>query len=339
MAKIVEISIGIPLSIVIIVLGGLITLYTAVGGLWAVLVTDVLQFVVLSVAVLLLVPLCFQEVEGISGFITKAPEGFFDLQNEEYSWAFLFAFGLYNLIYIGGNWTYVQRYTSVANPKDARKVGLLFGALYLISPVIWMLPPMIYRVLNPDLEGLADEGAYLIIAKQVLPNGLLGLILGAMIFATASSVNSTLNIAAGVFTNDLYQRFRPSTSTNETMLVARLATVFFGIITIGIALLVQQMGGIVEVVLSIAAITGSAMFLPPIWILFSKKLHGQHVLITTLLSLNINALFKFLTPYMLDLSLSRTEEMMLGVFCPVVILLIFELIQRTKRYSPVISKI
>lgn len=44
-----------------------------------------------------------------------------------------------------------------------------------------MLPPMIYRVLNPELSGLADEGAYLLMCKEALPSGLLGLMLGGMI--------------------------------------------------------------------------------------------------------------------------------------------------------------
>lgn len=67
---------------------------------------------------------------------------------------FIIAFMFYNLFFLGGNWAYVQRYTSVSTPRNARKVGWLFGILYLVSPILWMLPPMIYRVYNPGLEGL-----------------------------------------------------------------------------------------------------------------------------------------------------------------------------------------
>ena len=122
-AKIVEVSTGIPITASILFLGILILVYTAVGGLWAVIVTDVLQFVVLTVAVLIVVPLAIDRVGGLTSFVGQAPEHFFHLINEEYTPAFLIAFGLYNLFFIAGNWAYVQRYTSVASVKDAKKVG------------------------------------------------------------------------------------------------------------------------------------------------------------------------------------------------------------------------
>jgi len=324
-AKIVEVSTGVPITTSIIVIGVLILIYTAVGGLWAVIVTDVLQFVVLTAAVLIVVPLSLNKVGGIQSFIDKAPTDFFALVNDEYSWGFMIAFGFYNLFFIAGNWAYVQRYTSVSTPKDAKKVGWLFGALYLISPIIWMLPPMIYRVLNPSLEGLADEGAYLLMCKEVLPVGMLGLMLGGMIFATSSSVNTTLNISAGVLTNDVYKHFKPKATSNQLVKVAKSSTVILGLITIGVALLVPLLGGVVEFVLSLAAITGGAMFLPPLWAMFSKKITGNTALFVTITSLIINAFFKFLAPLLFDLSLSRTVEMSFGVGIPIALLFLTEL--------------
>lgn len=324
-AKIVEVSTGFPLHWCIIVLGLVIILYTTAGGLWAVIVTDVLQFIILTAAVLIIVPLAFQKVDGITAFIQQSPEGFFDFFSGEYTLGFIIAFGLYNLFFISGNWAYVQRYTSVPTKKDAKKVGYLFGSLYLLSPLVWMLPPMIYRVLNPGLTGFGDEGAYLMMCKEILPIGMLGLMLGAMIFATSSSVNTTLNIAAGVFTNDLYKTIKPKVSNKHLMTVARLATIGFGLLTIVVALLVQNMGGIVEVVLSVAAITGGALYLPPLWSLFSKRQTGKSILTTTIASLIINAFFKFATPYLFEFSLTRTQEMTLGVVVPILVLIIFEL--------------
>ncbi|WP_066631857.1 sodium:solute symporter family protein [Labilibacter marinus] len=343
-AKIVEVSTGIPIYASIIFLGVLILIYTAVGGLWAVIVTDVLQFVVLTAAVLIVVPLSFDKIGGINNFIQQAPDNFFNFVNDEYSPMFLVAFGLYNLFFIAGNWAYVQRYTSVATPKDAKKVGWLFGGLYTISPLIWMLPPMIYRVLNPDLTGLADEGAYLLMCKEVLPVGMLGLMLGGMIFATSSSVNTTLNISAGVLANDVYKHFKPETSDQQLVKVGKLSTVILGVITILVALLVPMLGGIVEVVMSLAALTGGAMFLPPIWSLFSKRQNGQTALTVTIITLLINGFFKFLAPSFLDITLSRTAEMMLGVGLPVVLMVIYEIIliakaQETTQYNQYIETI
>lgn len=324
-ARIVEVSTGIPLVYSIVGLGILITIYTAVGGLWAVIVTDVLQFIVLTAAVLIVVPLALQKVDGFNTFVQSSPEGFFDLVNDEYSWTFIAGMIFYHVVFIGGNWAYVQRYTSVATPAESKKVAWLFSGLYLISPVIWMLPPMIYRVINPNLEGLADEGAYLMICKEVLPKGLLGLMLGGMIFATSSSVNTTLNISAGVFTNDIFKRVFKNTSEQMTMTVARLATIFFGVLTITIALLVPRMGGIVEVVLTLASITGGAMFLPPIWAMFSKNQTGRNILTVTILSLFLNLYFKFVSPHLFDFAFSRGMEMMVGVMIPAVLLLMSEL--------------
>lgn len=334
-AKIVEVSTGIPINASIIFLGVLILIYTAIGGLWAVIVTDVLQFIVLSAAVLIVVPLSFQKVGGVAAFIQKAPENFFSFVNEEYSLSFLIAFGLYNLFFIAGNWAYVQRYTSVATPKDAKKVGWLFSALYAISPIIWMLPPMLYRVMNPDLTGLADEGAYLLMCKEVLPVGILGLMLGGMVFATSSSVNTTLNISAGVIANDIYNKLFPSASDKKLVRVGKGATVALGILTIIIALLVPRLGGIVEVVMSIAALTGAAMFLPPIWALFSKKLNGFSAVTVTIISLVINGFFKFFAPNVIDVQLSRATEMMVGVGIPILLLLVVEIIHWANKTEPI----
>lgn len=319
--KIVEVSTGVPLEACILVLGGLVIAYTASGGLWAVLVTDVLQFVVLSAAVITLVPVSLAAAGGFAAFVDSAPAGFFNLTNAEYTLTFLIGFCIYNAVFIGGNWAYVQRYTSVRAPGDARKVGLLFAGLYAIAPVIWMLPPMLYRIIQPDAATVDDEGAYLLVAREVLPNGLLGLMLGGMVFATASSVNTTLNISAGVFTNDI---LKGAGNARRQMAAARISTVIFGLFAVTVALLVEAMGGIVSVVLGLAAITGAAIFLPPIWSLFSAYQTGLSIFSTTLATLAINLFAKFALPALSGVSLSRGAEMILGVCLPIVLLALFE---------------
>lgn len=325
-AKLVNVSTGLSVEISIIAIGLLIIAYTAAGGLWAVVITDVLQFVILSAGLIIVIPLAFQEIGGPSQFIEKSPDGFFNLINDEYSMGFLVAFMFYNTIFIGGNWAYVQRYSSVRSEKDAKKVGWLFGALYLISPIFWMMPPMIYRLLEGgNLNGIENEGAFLLMCKQVLPQGLLGLMLGGMIFATASSVTTTLNMSAAVFTNDIFKRARNTVSEQNLMKIARLSTVLLGLLTIGVALLVPSMGGIVEVVLSVGAITGAPLFAPPIWALFSKRQTSFSIIITTVFGLLINLFFKFLSPVLFEVTLDRAAEMMVGVLVPLLILGIFEL--------------
>ena len=324
-ARIVNVSTGFSIEACIVLLGILILIYTAVGGLWAVIITDVLQFVILTAAVLIVLPLATDHAGGLSALSSQTPADFLNLTNGEYTYGFIFAFVIYNTIFIGGNWAYVQRYTSVRSTRSAKKVGYLFGSLYLISPVIWMLPPMLYRSMNPDLSGLENEGAYLLICKEVLPVGMLGLMLAGMVFATASSVNTTLNLSAAVLTNDIYKLFRPQATNKQIMNVARLSTVLFGIGTIGVALLVPAAGGIVEVVLSVGAVTGCSLYGPPIWALFSKRHTGRSILACTLWGLGINVFFKFFTPWLFDFSLNRAEEMLAGALIPFALLLGYEI--------------
>lgn len=324
-AKIVEVSTGLDLNLCIIMLGIFCILYVSAGGLWAVVSTDILQFVILVAAIAIVIPLSVDRIDGMSNFVTELPKTFFNLANPEYTIVFIIAFGIYNTIFLGGNWAYVQRFTSVRTERDSQKVGYFFGALYLISPVLWMLPPMMYHICNPTLTHIEAEGAYLLMCKEVLPKGLLGLMIGAMIFATTSAMNSKLNIASGVVTNDIFRRLRPNSSDKTLMLTARLSTIGFGVLSILIALMIPYMGGVVHVVISLAALTGVPLYLPVIWTLFSKRQTGTSVLTATIVSLIVNGIFKFITPVLFDFSLDRTAEMVLGVVFPVLCMIAFEI--------------
>lgn len=330
-AKIVEVTTGIPLTTAIFALGAFSMVYVALGGLRGVVVTDVLQFVILFAAVVIAVPLAFDKIGGVGTFFEKVPEGFFELFEGEYTPGFVIAFAIYNMFFLGGNWAYVQRYTSVKTERNSRKTGWLFGVLYTISPILWMLIPMIYRVYNPSLSGLENEGAYLLMCKEAMPDGLLGLMLGGMIFATASSLNATLNISAGVVTNDIFKRMRPNASEETLMNVARISTWGFGIMAIIVALLIRSMGGIVNVVISVAALTGVPVYLPVIWSLFSKRQTARTILSATFISLAINLIFKFVTPHF-GLALDRTWEMIVGTAVPVILLAGIEVVLKAKEF-------
>lgn len=99
------------------IIGLIIVLYTAAGGLWAVLVTDVVQFVILTASVLIVIPIAFDQIGGPANLVTQAPVDFFKPFNAEYTFPFMLAFIVYQTAYIGGNWSYVQRYTSVKDEK------------------------------------------------------------------------------------------------------------------------------------------------------------------------------------------------------------------------------
>ncbi|SDE01202.1 sodium:solute symporter family protein [Pedobacter soli] len=323
--KMVHVATDLPVNTCILIIGLIIVLYTAAGGLWAVLVTDVVQFVILSAAVVIVIPIAFAQIGGFDNLLSNAPAHFFEPFNEDYTYGFMLAFIVYQTFYIGGNWSYVQRYTSVKDEKNSKKVAGIFTILYFVSPVIWMLPPMIYRIINPNLQGLETEDAYMMLIQKVMPAGLIGLVLAGMVSATSSKANTTINMAATVFAQDIYKNLmRPSASEKQVIWMARLFTLIFGVLTILVAMWIPSAGGIVEVVLSTASIAGGALFAPIIWTLFSKRQTGLSVVTVTISSLVINLFFKVISPSLLDLKLSRTMETVLGMGIPITLLLIFE---------------
>lgn len=136
-----------------IVLAGItITLYTVFGGLWSVLITDMLQFIVLTSSVLIVVPLVLMKAGGIGGFHEAAPVGFFEPTSGDYTWIFMAAWVIVHAVKIGGEWAFVQRWICVPTARDAVRSALLFGVLYLVTPIFWMTPAMTYRVLDPVPE-------------------------------------------------------------------------------------------------------------------------------------------------------------------------------------------
>src|SRR5690606_3096916 len=123
---------------------------------------------------------------------------------------------------------------------------------------------------------------------------------------------------------------RPNTKPKQLMFIAKMSVVIFGIITILVALMVPSAGGIVEIVLSVGAVTGCSLYGPPVWALFSKYHTGRSILWCTILGLGINVYFKFLHPLLTGLSLSRAEEMLAGAIIPFVLLAGYEIWARSR---------
>ena len=118
------------------------------------------------------------------------------------------------------------------------------------------------------------------------------------------------------------------------MVLAKLSPVFFGLLPIVMAMMVPIMGGATNVVLSVASITGGAMYFPIIWSLFAKRQNSYTVLGSTLLSLSISLGLKFLYPVITGNSLSRATEMVVGVLVPVTVIALSEIWLRMKNSPP-----
>ena len=329
-ARILSFSWGLDARLGVVLLGLLCMLYVSTGGLWSVVLTDVIQFVILTAVVLIAAPLSLREAGGLDAFLAHAPEGFLSPVSEGFPWLFIVAFFLYNLVYLGGGWSFVQRYGAVRKPGDARKAALLFSALYLVSPVLWMLPALVCR-LTSGPAGVEAEDAFLVMCRQILPRGLLGVMVSGLVFASLSSINSILNAMASVFSKDIVARLRPGVSDRGLLRTARISSLFFGLLIIGIALLIPRMGGLVDYIIALAALTGAPLYLPVLWSLFSRRQTGNTLMVTTFLSLAMLLLLKFAIFPRVCPEGARTWEMMAGVGIPFLLLAIFEV---EKRFSP-----
>ncbi len=289
------------LNSAIVLFGGVVVLYTMFGGLWAVLMTDVLQFIVLNLAVLFVVPLAFIKVGGVSRFIHQAPDGFFKPIGGEYTWFFLAGWCAIHFFMIGAEWAFVQRFICVPSARDARKSTYLFGGLYLLSPLLWLLPPMLWRIQSPIPEGASDdeirllaENAYILSCKSVLPPGMVGLMLAAMFSATASMVSSQLNVFSGVLTNDIYRPMRRVIPSDTQMVAAgRWFTILLGGFLIVIAVLIPVMGGAEKVVVSITEIMCVSLLAPTIWGVFSRRVNRMAVWVTAGIGFAVGFIVRF----------------------------------------------
>lgn len=253
-----------------LIIAATVILITTGGGLWAVLMTDALQFLILSVAVLVVVPMIIGRVGGPAAFVQSAPEGFFSPVAGEFTWLFLAGWGVVFFFKLGGEWAYVQRFACVPSGRDARKSSYLFGLLYLVSPFIWMLPPMAYRMIDPNAN---HEQAYILACKTVLPAGMLGLMIAAMASATASTATTLLNVFAGAFTTEFYRKIlRPAAGERELVIAGRLITMLLGAITIAGALLIPRLGTYTGYILTSVTMLTGPLVLPTIWGLFSRRI-------------------------------------------------------------------
>ena len=121
--------------------------------------------------------------------------------------------------------------------------------MYLITPLFWMLPPLLYR---SQIEGVNKEQAYILASQSVLPPGLLGLMVAAMFSATASMVSSQLNVFAGVLTNDFYKPLlNADASEKKLVLAGRFFTALLGALLVATAIMVPHMGGAEKLIVTI----------------------------------------------------------------------------------------
>ena len=222
--------------------GGIMLAYTLMGGLWAVTVTDFVQFIVLTSAIVILLPLAIIRAGGLAAMVQHSPPGFFHLTSPQYNWVYVCSNLLMaSLCFSALHWQLVQRYYCVPTERDAQKVGWLVVVLYFIGPPMMFLPALAARQF---VSGLAkDTDIYPVLCAHLLAPGMLGLMIAAMFSSTMSALSGDYNVCANVLTTDVYRRLlRPDASQRELVLAGRFMTVLVGALSITLALLMAGGG-------------------------------------------------------------------------------------------------
>jgi Na+/proline symporter len=174
------------------------------------------------------------------------------------------------------NWHIAQRYYSVPDERDTKKMALWCAVLSLLLPLMWITPVMASRVLFPDLAGMwpelaePSEAAFVSLAMSILPHGLLGVMVAAMFAATMSSADTTFNWLAAVVTKDVFVPVsrlvrRQDPSERLQLAVGKLSVAVMGVIAIWIGLNMGRYGGAFDVYLRANSLYSPPMFIPVIF--------------------------------------------------------------------------
>ncbi len=279
----------------ILVSGLIITFYTVIGGLWAVTVLDTIQFVVLLLSSLILLPLSLNAAGGFAGIAEVAPDHMSFSSGPKGAPLWLLAYYVMIVFKYNANWAFIQRLYCVRDERAARRVAWLSGFLFLATPVLFVLPPLAARVVLPDLPD--HEMAYVAISARLLPSGLLGMMLAAMFSATMSSLNSEYNVMAGVLTNDIYKRLlRPNASPSQLLWAGRVFTVLIGLgITFG-AMLIGGMGGAFEANKLFTSILAIPLAVPLLFGLLMRRPTSLSLILTVSVGATLALVLNFWEP-------------------------------------------
>jgi SSS family solute:Na+ symporter len=222
--------------------------YTLFGGLRSVVVTDAMQAVLMIVGAALIFLFGLREVGGWSALMngmeaaqTKLirPAG-----DDFLPWPGIAGVVLLGFYYWTLNQYFVQRALAARSLAEGRKGALFGGLLKLPNVFLMILPGMIAVVLLPEIEN--PDRVFPTLAAKLLPAGLTGLILTALVAAIMSSLDSALNAAASLLTMDFIRPLRPSLSGHRLLIVGRALTALLILVAAVYAPLIARFGSLFQ---------------------------------------------------------------------------------------------
>jgi Na+/proline symporter len=224
----------------------LVLVYSGISGLWGVVVTDFVQFVLGMAGALLVAFAAVSHLGGLDELVAAAAavEGrdllaFTPLtwgDGGRVIWSSMAGISASTFFaYVGLQWwafrrsdgggEFVQRLAAAKTEAEAQKAAWLFNLLhYVVRTWPWIIVALAAVVLYPDMAD--PELGYPRLMLDFLPAGILGLVVASLVAAFMSTVSTTINWSASYLTHDLYIRFaRPQASSKERLAAARLASV------------------------------------------------------------------------------------------------------------------
>jgi len=292
MIKIGEVMLGWSPATTLLVSLTVTVIYSTLGGLRGILLTDFLQFVIAMIgsigAAIFLINL--PEVGGLHGLISNVQVRphlnlIPDTSNMEIFITILIlpiAVQWWSVWYPGaepGGGGYIaQRMLAARSEKGAVKATLLFNiAHYALRPWPWIIVALASLIVFPDIESLRaafpnadpqfvrNDFAYPAMLS-FLPNGFLGLVVASLIAAFMSTISTHLNWGSSYIVNDFYKRFlKPNASETAQVITGRITTVVLAVVATLLALLMNNALQAFNILLQIGAGTGLIFILRWFW--------------------------------------------------------------------------
>jgi SSS family solute:Na+ symporter len=255
---------GMDQSLAILIGGVIVIAYTALGGMWSVTITDLVQWVIMTLGMLIAIPIALSQAGGMSGLRANLDPSFFDPTaiggDRIITWFLLYFLGLM----IGQDiW---QRVFTADSPKTA-KIGNIGAGLYSIAyGLATAFLGMIALVLVPGIDN--PDFALPTLILERIPTGLAGLILAGFISAMMSTADAALLASSTLFTNDIYKRFiNPNASQERYTFVSRMGIVVMGVFMIAAAIWI---GNVFDALALAYNILTGAIFVPIMGAFFWK---------------------------------------------------------------------
>jgi solute:Na+ symporter, SSS family len=281
---------GIPESEVIMYVFGcmlLVAIYSALSGLWGVVVTDAFQFVLAMTGCIILAILVVNspQIGGIDGMQEKLPSfvfNFFPEITDVQSAGSAFALTVASfLAYIGIIWWaswypgaepggggYVaQRMMSAKDERHSLFATLFFQiAHYAIRPWPWVIVAIAAMILYPDLGAHEKGMGYIYAMNDFLPIGLKGLLVAAFFAAYMSTIATQLNWGTSYLVNDFYRRFLKAGKTEKHYVAAsRVTTIILMVCSVIVTLFITRISGAWEFIMEAGAGVGLVLILRWFW--------------------------------------------------------------------------